>query len=354
MNNFKIASLYAAMMAFVVITGCREVGKQAYYTVSGPAMGTKYHITVEASNPEIVQKSIDSILADFNLSMSAYIDSSTLTHFNTADSVFCYDSARDPYFEPVFLKSKELYQQTGGALNPCIAPLARYYGFLSKQKKTNIQPDTAEVQKLMSFLMFDSLKLDKSSTGNICIRKPKKEVNLDFNSLSPGYAVDVISRFLEQHGIMNYMIEVGGEIRTRGVNERKTEWVIGINKPSEKASETDVELPLKLSGKSLATSGNYRNFYKSGGKTFAHIINPFTGMSQPSDILSATVIADDCITADGLATAFMVLGLEKALELSEKLSGIDAFFIFDKEGDGVFEFKESAGFGRYYLHNEQK
>lgn len=346
--------LLFALAAIVCTLGCRQNGPTPYYTVSGPTMGTTYHITVQASEPESVQRSIDSILADFNLSMSAYIDSSTLTHFNMADSVFCYDPSKDPYFEPVFVKTKELYQLTGGALNPCIAPLAKYYGFLSKQKNPNVKPDTAQIRKLMSLLVFDSLSLDKTTTGNICIYKPVKEVNLDFNSLSPGYAVDVISRWLENKGIMNYMIEVGGEIRTRGVNERQTEWVIGISRPSETAAETDVELPLKLSGKSLATSGNYRNFYKSGGKTYAHIINPFTGMSQPSDILSATVIADDCITADGLATACMVLGLEKAMELSQKIQGIDACFIYDKEGDGVFEFMTTADFGRHYLHNEQK
>ena len=149
------------------------------------------------------------------------------------------------------------------------------------------------------------------------------------------------------------MIEVGGEILASGVNEQKKEWIIGINKPSEKAQETEIELPLMISNKALATSGNYRNVYESKGQKFAHIINPFTGMSQPTDILSATVIADDCISADAYATAFMVLGLEKSLILVEQLKGIEACFIYDNEGDGIFEFKVSEGFPKYYLHNEQ-
>ncbi|MBK8054686.1 MAG: FAD:protein FMN transferase [Saprospiraceae bacterium] len=129
---------------------------------------------------------------------------------------------------------------------------------------------------------------------------------------------------------------------------------MGINKPSENVTETEIELPLIISNKALATSGNYRNSYESKGQKFAHIINPFTGISEPTDILSATVIADDCITADAFATAFMVLGLEKALRLVEEINGVDACFIYDLEGDGIFEFRASEGFSKYYLDNEQK
>jgi len=325
-----------------------------YYKLTGPTMGTTYHITVQTTNPEGTQNSIDSILAHFNLSMSAYIDSSTLTYFNDADSIFCFDTTIDPYFEPIFIKSIEVYEKTGGAFNPSIAPLVNFYGFGYQQKKQLKELDTIKVKELLKLLVFDSLQLIKDSSSNICIIKPNKDVKLDFNSLSPGYAVDIIAGFLEKSGLRNYMIELGGEIRALGVNDSKKDWIIGINRPKEGAKETEIELPLLISNKSLATSGNYRNAYESKGLKFAHIINPLTGMSQPSDILSATVIADDCISADAYATAFMVLGLEKSLELVKQLKGIDACFIYDSEGDGVFEFKVSEGFSKYYLHNEQK
>lgn len=325
-----------------------------YFKLTGPTMGTKYHITVQTKNPDNVKKAIDSILADFNLSMSAYIDTSTLSYFNAAENKFCFDPKRDPYFEPIFIKSKEVYKNTGGAFNPSIAPLVNYYGFGYKEKKKLKETDTMIVKELLKLLVFDSLQLQKDNSGLLCLIKPNNKVMLDFNSLSPGYAVDVIASYFEDHGILNYMIELGGEIRARGVSDKKKEWVIGINKPSESSAENEIELPLLISNKSLATSGNYRNSYESKGQKFAHIINPFTGLSHPTDILSATVIADDCITADAYATAFMVLGLEKSLILANEIKGIDACFIYDIEGDGVFEFRASEGFSKYYLDNEQK
>jgi len=333
--------------------GCGEK-EQTFYKLTGPTMGTTYHITIQTDQPEAMQKSIDSILADFNYSMSAYIDSSTLTYFNKADSIFCFDPKKDPYFEPIFNKSKEIYAKTNGAFDPSIAPLVNYYGFGYKEKRKLEKLDTAEVKRLQSLMLFDTLQLTKDASGNICIVKPNKGVLLDFNSLSPGYAVDVIADFFNKKGLRNYMINLGGEIAALGLNDKKEEWVIGINKPVEGAAESEIELPLLISNKSLATSGNYRNAYESKGQKFAHIINPFTGMSQPTDILSATVIADDCMTADAYATAFMVLGLEKSLELVEQLKGIEACFIYDNEGDGVLEFKISEGFSKYYLHNEQQ
>lgn len=334
-------------------TACKEQ-QIPYYKIQGPTMGTTYHITIQCSDPAIVQASVDSILADFNYSMSAYIDSSTLTFVNKADSVFCFSSDEDPYFEPIFLKSKEIWKQSGGFYNPAIAPLVNYYGFGYKEKKKLQAIDTVKVAELLALTHFDSILMQKDSAGKICIQKLKKGLMLDFNSLSPGYAVDVLARFFEIRGMRNFMIELGGEIRALGVNAEGKEWVIGINTPSQDAKETDIELPLQISNKSLATSGNYRNSYESKGQRFAHIINPMTGMSEPSDILSATVIADDCMSADAWATAFMVMGMQKSLDLANQLKGIDACFIYDAEGDGVFEFKMTEGFSAFYLHNEQK
>ncbi|MFZ1751894.1 MAG: FAD:protein FMN transferase [Saprospiraceae bacterium] len=336
-----------------LLLGCRD-SVTPYYEISGPTMGTTYHIKAQTDQPQVLQVQIDSILADFNLSMSSYIDTSTLSFFNMADSVFCFDTNKDPYFEPIFTKAKDVYQKTNGAFNPSIAPLVNYYGFGYKEKKKLTTLDTAKVKELLKLLVFDSINIHTTGDHQMCITKPHKNVMMDFNSISPGYAVDVIASFLQGRGILNYMIEVGGEIRTLGVNDKKGDWVIGINRPEEGAKETEIELPLLISNKSLATSGNYRSVYESKGQKFAHIINPITGMSQPTDILSATVIADDCITADAYATAFMVLGLEKSLVLVEQLKGVDACFIYDSEGDGIFEFKVSEGFSKYYLHNEQK
>ena len=334
------------------LAACQE-SETPYYKLTGPTMGTTYHITVQSNEPQVVQKAVDSILADFNLSMSAYIDTSTLSYFNAADTIYCFDNQKDPYFEPIFNSAKEVYSKTDGAFNPSIAPLVDYYGFGYKEKKPLGKLDTIKVKELLKLLVFDSITLTKQDDHTLCINKPKKSIKLDFNSLSPGYAVDVIGKYLVSKGIRNYMVEIGGEIKALGLNDIKKEWVIGINRPKEDAKQTEIELPLLISNKALATSGNYRNAYESKGQKFAHIINPFTGMSQPTDILSATVITDDCVYADAYATAFMVLGLEKSLSLVEKLKGVEACFIYDSEGDGIFEFKVSEGFSKYYLHNEQ-
>lgn len=347
-GNFHIFAFFTLLLA-----SCSDK-TLPYYKIEGPTMGTKYHITIQCADPAALQGSIDSILADFNVSMSAYIDSSTITKFNVADSIYCFTEAEDPYFKPVFEKSREVWRRSEGMYNPAIAPLVNYYGFGYKEKKKLEELDTLQVEKLLRLTHFDSIHLELDSLGQICVRKLKKGMMLDFNSLAPGYAVDLLASFFERRGMRNYMIELGGEIRALGVNADGKEWIIGINTPDPSAKETDVELPLKISNRALATSGNYRSSYESKGQRFAHIINPLTGMSQPSDILSATVITDDCMSADAWATAFMVMGMQKSLALASEIKGLEACFIYDAEGDGVFEFKMTNGFSAYYLHNEQK
>jgi len=347
-----IRSLLLSISALLFMYSCTDK-ELPFYKITGPTMGTVYNITVQTDSPETLKNKIDSILNDFNNSMSLYIDSSTLIGFNNADSVFCYNESDDPYFEPVFLKAKEVYENTQGAFDPSISPLVNYYGFGYKEKKKLEKTDTAFVMELKKLLVFNKLELFKDRDRKICIRKPDKKVQLDFNAISPGYAVDVLTDFLITSGSRNFIIEIGGEIRTLGLNDQKKDWTVGINKPKPGAGIEEIELPLLVSNKALATSGNYRSSYESKGQKFAHIINPITGFSQPTDILSATVIADDCITADAYATAFMVLGMEKALALANKLQNVDACFIYDAEGDAIFEFKVSEGFSKYYLDNEQ-
>jgi FAD:protein FMN transferase len=350
--NFRLAFISGTFMMLLLIS-CTE-RKTPFYQISGPTMGTKYDITVQTNAVDQIKIATDSILEDFNLSMSLYIDSSTLINFNNADSIFCFDRKKDPYFEPIFNYSKEVNKKTNGAFDPSIAPLVNYYGFGYKEKKKLAKVDTSLIKDYLKLMVFKDLELKTDKNGMLCITKPSKDVKLDFNAISPGYVADVIHQYYVSKGIRNFMINVGGEIRTLGQNDRQQDWVIGINKPSENASTTEIELPLRITNKAMATSGNYRNAYDSKGQKFAHIINPFTGMSHPTDILSATVIADECMAADAYATTFMVLGLEKSLLLLEQLNGIEACFIYDKEGDGIFEFKISNGFSKYYLHNEQK
>lgn len=353
-NMLKNKLIYISLILSILhIIGCKQSAEIPYQQIEGKAMGTYFSIKVQSDRLENIKLGIDSVLNEFNTSMSLYQQGTTLVEFNNADSIFCYDEHQDPHFRVIFEKSKEIYQLTNGYFDPSISPLVKYYGFGYNEKKKLISKDTVVIKNMLKLLVFDSLTLTPKSNGLTCIKKPSKSVNLDFNAIAKGYGVDLVAMYLEGQNIQNYMVEIGGEVRTKGKNPKGKDWVIGINRPDSTAAVNTIELPLRISNKSLASSGNYRNSYESKGQKFAHIINPKNGMSQPTDILSVTIIADDCMTADALATACMALGLDKAIELIENVKGIDAGFIFDLEGDGVFEFRSTEGFSRYYYDNEQ-
>ena len=158
---------------------------------------------------------------------------------------------------------------------------------------------------------------------------------LDFNAIAQGYTVDVLASFLDSKGISNYMVEVGGELRAKGTKLNDSSWTVGIEQPNESPAEgSPLFAVVNIKDKSLATSGNYKKFYVEEGKKYAHIIDPFTGYPAKHNLLSATVIADDCMTADAYATSFMVMGLEKSKQflLEHKELGLDVFFIYDENG----------------------
>ncbi|MBK9150717.1 MAG: FAD:protein FMN transferase [Saprospiraceae bacterium] len=355
MSRHNILLISAIWFLLILLWSCKEENQKVYHKIEGKTMGTTYHITFDGANPEAIQTGVDSLLKYINLSMSTYIDSSTISRINKADSMYCYAQKDDPHFSIVFEKSAEVKSSTSGAFDPSIMPLVNYYGFGYTEKKKVEKADTTRINELLALLRFDEISLSgPDEKGMICITKPAKGVQLDFSAIAKGYGVDKVGEYLESNGIRNYMVEIGGEVRALGLNDKNKEWVIGINRPSEDASPNEIELPIKISNRAVATSGNYRNAYESKGKRFAHIIDPKTGFSRPTDILSATVIAKDCMTADAYATAFMVMGIEKSLELIEQLNDMEACFLYDLEGDGVFEFKISSGFSNYLLHNEQK
>ncbi len=344
LNSITLTSIF-----LVFLNSCNESSPVIYTNYKGETMGTFYNIQFEMDSDAILQSEIDSLLKIFNLSLSTYIPESTISRFNQSDSVYCYAS-KDTFFEKVFTKSKVIYGLSKGYFNPTIMPLVNYYGFgYEKSKKVEI-PDTNYIKEVLGYMRFEEIYLKADTlSGEICIYKKHKPAQLDFSAIAKGYGVDVVAYYLESKGASNYMVEIGGEVRTKGENAKKKPWVIGINKPSDDASLQEVELLLSVSGVSVATSGNYRNFYESKGQKYAHIIDPLTGINRPSDILSTTVITTDCMSADGFATAFMAMGLDKSLELANNIEGLEACFIYDEEGDGQFEFRMTEGFKKYFL-----
>ena len=221
----------------------------------------------------------------------------------------------------------EVSEKTNGLFDVTVAPVVNIYGFgfTKREKVTNHLIDS-----LLRYVGYKKARL----AGDKVV-KEVPQVELDFNAIAQGYTVDVLASFLENKGINNYMVEVGGELRAKGRKLNDSSWTVGIEMPSEDDAEAaGLYARVRMNNKSLATSGNYKKFYVENGKKYAHIINPFTGYPAKNNLLSTTVIANDCMTADAYATAFMVMGLKKSKEFlsQNKDLGLEVFFIYDENG----------------------
>lgn len=304
-------------------------------------MGTTYHITYDS--PHSFKEELDSLLIVFNNSVSTFIPTSTISMFNKSDGEFCYSRTQDQYFVESLGRALEISKETDGYFDPTVMPLVNYWGFGYNERKKVDLPDKAIIDSLVALVNYKNIGI-LGKNDSICIFKEKAGMQIDLSASAKGHGVDVLGSYLASLGIENYMVEIGGEIVASGINEKGNPWVIGVNKPSINSEVDEVEFPVNLSEKALATSGNYRNYYKNGQITFAHTIDPKTGMSTPSDILSASIIADDCLTADAYATACMVVGLQKAIKLIESHPDLEACFIYANKDGSDFEFYLTEGF----------
>lgn len=288
--------------------------------LAGEAMGSTYNIRYLDSAGRNYKQAIDSLLDLFNLSVSTYLPDSDISLLNQGDSV----RFRYPFFYPILKRSFEIHELTNGAFDPTVGPLVIGWGFGPKKGLPAKLPNVDSLRKLVDF---PSLKFDEQG-----VRKTRPGISLDFNAVAPGYGVDVLATFLRDHGIAHYLIEIGGEVACRGRNDKGQVWSIGINNPTyeEKGGEY-MQAALTVNDKGLATSGNYRRFYEKDGKRYAHTIDPRTGYPVEHNLLSATVLAVDCMTADALATAFMVMGKEKAVAFSQQHQ-VEVFLIYEVNG----------------------
>ena len=292
-------------------------------TISGAAQGTSYHITYVAGQHSNYRESFDSIFDKIDLSLSTYNTHSIISKINRNDTTVKVDQ----YFLDVFKKSIEVSEKTKGLFDVTVAPIINAYGFgfTKRERITNVLIDS-----LLRFVGYKKVRLVDNK-----LVKDMPQVMLDFNAIAQGYTVDVLASFLESRGISKYLVEVGGELRAKGTKLNDSSWTVGIEQPNERLTD-DASLfaEINIRDKSLATSGNYKKFYVEEGKKYAHIIDPFTGYPAKHNLLSATVIASDCMTADAYATSFMVMGLEKSKQflLENKDLGLEVFFIYDENG----------------------
>ena len=296
--------------------------------VSGYAQGTTYSVVYISHDGISHQRSIDSLLIEIDNSMSTYNKNSLITKWNKSNDG---DKIKfDENFAQVYLISENVYKATGGYFDPTVAPLVNAWGF-GFEKASKI--DSAIIDTILSDVGFSQLSSPHGSVQFV-LKLLNPDIKLDFNAVAQGYTVDVIGKLLETKGIENYLVEVGGELKAKGVNINDTLWRVGIDKPLPNLKQRELEAIVHLDNQSLATSGNYRKFYEKGGKKYSHTINPKTGYPVEHNLLSATVISDDCAYADAYATAFMVMGLEKSKEFLDKHKELKALLIYsDENGD---------------------
>ena len=329
----------------VVYVSCKNSGsndaQNGFTSIAGETMGTTYHITYESS--EDFKAEIDSLLVLFNNSVSTYIPESTISQFNKGGSEFCYSQQDDQFLLESLSRAMEIAKETNGAFDPTVMPLVNYWGFGYGPKEKVQTPDKKTLDSLVNLVGYKKIGL-MSKNDTVCIFKENANMQLDLSASAKGHGVDVIASFLASQGIENYLVEIGGELIASGYKTNGKPWVIGINRPQKGAAIDEIQIPIDLSEKAMATSGNYRNYYESGNITYAHTINPKTGDSTPSDILSASIIANDCLTADGYATACMVLGLEKSKKLINENPNLEACFIYANSDKTDFEYYFTPGF----------
>lgn len=324
-TNAKKNAIYSLVLVIALVgiwlyrNNDNQVQQRPVVELFGETMGTTYRVKYIQEERRDYQSAIDSILKAFNQSLSTYIPSSEISRFNEG-TILKYDL---PFFYPVLKRSYEIYKKTAGAFDPTVGPLVNAWGFGPDSTQ---MPSETRVDSLLQFVNFDSVYFD---TISVC--KLKAGIKLDFSAIAKGYGVDVIATFLKEQGVKDMMVEIGGEMVCHGRNQQGNIWRIGIDKPGEAEKSKPLQAVVQLDNKALATSGNYINYYEKDGKRFSHTIDPKTGYPVTHSLLSASVFADDCMTADAYATAFMVMGVEKAKELLEQNENLDAYLIYSND-----------------------
>lgn len=321
--------IYLVLSLWILIfTACTK--QKQYFEESGSVFHTIYHIKYEGS--ELLTEKIDAELQKFNLSLNPFNPNSIISKVNQNEPV-----EADDWFIEVFNKAKEVSDHSEGVFDITCAPLVNLWGF-GFSKMDSVTPQM--IDSIKQFVGYQKVRLDGRK-----VIKDDPRILLNCSAIAKGYASDVIARLLEREGVKNYMVEIGGEVTMKGVNQNGKCWRIGINKPEDDSTgiKNDVGEVVELCKKGgVATSGNYRNYYIKDGKKYAHTIDPRTGYPSEQSILSATIVADDCITADAYATAFMAMGLEKAREAAKNIPGIEYYVIYTDE-NGKHQIEYSTG-----------
>lgn len=293
----------------------RQQRNTPYQTNKGFIFGTVFTITYQYEknlNDEIL-----AVLNEVDNSLSPFNKNSIITKINENTPV-----TPDKMFVEVFQLAKQISTETNGAFDITVAPMVNVWGF---GFKNGTSPTKEVIDSIKGIVGFEKVNY---KDGKVLKQDPR--ITLDCSAIAKGYGCDMVARLFRQKDIKNFMIEIGGEVVTSGISEKRIPWKIGVTKPTDDSLNTNQELQtvLNITDMAMATSGNYRNFYYKNGKKYAHTINPKTGYPVQHNILSATVLAPNCATADAYATSFMVLGMEKAKQILENHPELMAYFIY--------------------------
>ena len=274
-----------------------------YQHNSGMIFGTVYNVTYQ-SNKDLGD-GIMATMKEVDASLSMFNQNSTISKVNRNEQI-----EPDRMFKDVFELAQNISKQTNGAFDITVAPLVNAWGFGFKKGQ---MPTQQQIDSLLTITGYQKVRYTETN-GKGAIIKSDPRIMLDCSAIAKGYGSDAVARYLESQGVENYMVEIGGEVVTRGINSQQQPWRIGISKPVDDTLNvnSDIQTVINVKDMAMATSGNYRNFYYKNGKKYAHTIDPKTGRPVQHSLLSATVLAKNCATADAYATAFMVMGIDKA------------------------------------------
>ena len=325
MKNKKL--LFQIPFLLILIFGSIWIIRSQQNTVfqqnQGFVFGTIYHITYQSD--EDLQTGIEAELKKVDNEFSMFNKQSTVSKINRGDKPELSDM-----FCELWNLSSRINKDTNGAFDVTVAPLVNAWGFGFKSGQ---MPDKAQIDSLKQYIGMDKLKLVNVG-GKRYIEKANKNIMVDFSAIAKGFGSDVVARYLESKGIQNFMIEIGGEVVTKGMSPKRLPWKIGVTKPSDDKAQANNEIQtiLNVTDKAMATSGNYRNFYYKNGKKYAHTIDPKSGYPVQHSLLSSTVLARTCAEADAYATSFMVMGIDKAEKIIDRHNDLMGYLIYDDNG----------------------
>ena len=340
----RISTKNISSIIFILLLWCLSCSNQpSQIELSGFTMGTTYNIKIipekdSILSTKLIKQNIDSVLISVNYQMSTYLFDSEITQFNNHESTTSFTVSND--FSLVVERALHWSKLTDGAFDITIVPLLYLWGFGPGQASElgDIFPEEHAVQKRRTHVGYEKL-----TTNKYYLQKKDPFIKIDLNAIAKGFGVDAVYSFLESIGLNNIMVEIGGEVRTKGKNRKNEPWMIAVETPDlESAGNKTISWALPLENKAMATSGDYRNYYEIDGIRYSHEIDPRTGYPAQTGVASATVVATNCMDADALATALIIMGAESGLQFIEKLDGVEAFLIL-REGNDNYRTIKSDG-----------